>query len=85
MKIIPIVALAGFAGLAGCMSMEPVVADYNGHSVKIQAPGLEPSSPPSPAEDAKAQEVCGAAGKTAKYASARLISDATKEYLYLCI
>lgn len=78
-------ALACLLPLCACVSAGPVISGYNGDSVSIQAPGLEPKSPPSADEVALAAETCGANGKQARYASKRFVADATVEYLFLCV
>jgi len=65
--------------------MDPVVSAYNGDSVSIQEPGLSATTPPGVDTDALANSVCGERGARARFASGRMVSDATVEYLYLCI
>lgn len=68
--------------LAGCLQVsEPVVSAYNGNSVSIQSPGLDPTSPPAPSDVALASKTCG---KPARFASGRMVADARVEYLFIC-
>ena len=77
-------ALACLLPLCACVTSAPAVSSYNGDSVTVQAPGLEPTSPPGPDEVAVANEVCASGGKTARYASKRMVADARVEFLFLC-
>lgn len=77
-------ALACLLPLAACVASEPAVSSYNGDSVTVQAPGLEPNSPPGPDEVAVANATCATGGKQARYASKRFVSEARVEYLFLC-
>lgn len=75
-------ALLILTALAGCVgSMAPVVSGFNGSSVNVQEPGLSASSPPSAEAAQSATATCG--GK-ASYASARMVTDSTVEYLFIC-
>ncbi len=68
--------------LSGCVgSMAPVVIAYNGTSVCVQEPGLSATSPPSAEAAQSASATCG---KKANYASARMVTDSTVEYLFIC-
>jgi hypothetical protein len=61
------------------------VSSFNGSSVTVQAPGLEITSPPGADDVAAANATCATAGKQARYASKRFVSDARVEYLFLCV
>ena len=70
------------AALSACVgSMAPVVSAYNGASVSVQEPGLSTNSPPSAEAAQSASATCG---KPASYASARMVTDSTVEYLFIC-
>lgn len=78
-------ALACLLALTACVIPEPVVSGFNGSSVTVQAAGLEPTSPPGPDEIAVANDACATAGKSARFASKRIVGDGRVEYLFLCV
>lgn len=73
--------------LTGCVESlsTPVVADYNGASVKIQEPGLSATTPPSDGAVAEANRICATNGKSAEYASGMMATDYRVNYLFLCV
>lgn len=91
----PCLALAALA-LAGCASSKPMVADFNGDTVKIRvACGLAYDCvKPRPEDEAEARKICATKGKAARFTSS-LPAAATYlgngvavenyEHLYLCV
>lgn len=86
MKRVCVVALLA---LAGCEigAPPPLVADYNGASVKIQTRDLfGESRADAPAVVAEASRICGSAGRRAEYASTLRSSQTyTATHLFLCL
>lgn len=74
-------AMAAFGFLGACVDTSPVVSAYNGNSVSIQTPGLNPYSPPAAEDAALAAKTCQG---NAEFASGRMIADAVVEYLFIC-
>jgi hypothetical protein len=75
------VFLAAILPLAGCVIPPPVVSSFNGSSVTVQTPGINPTTPPDAKETAVASAACG---KPARFASGRKVADARIEYLFIC-
>jgi hypothetical protein len=79
-------ALACLALVAACVTPPtPIVSDYNGASVKIQAPGFYGSGTPRPEDIAEANRICGTAKKRAEYASTSAAGEYTVNHLFLCL
>lgn len=85
--------------LAGCMSntsAPPVVADFNGDSVKVNVDcaGGNACLKPRPEDDAEANRICQTRGRKAQYASSTQgtkiepilgITQYNFTHLYLCV
>ncbi len=77
------IALAVFL-LAGCEA-DPLVSDFNGHSVKIQTSAFS-TADARPKAQAEADRICGRVGKRAEYASSREVPGTyVYEHLFLCL
>lgn len=71
---------------SACVLPPPVVADYNGDSVKVVTIAFD-STEPTPEAAAEATRICKAGGKSrAEYASTRVSTNtAEATHLYLCL
>ncbi|MEI4488985.1 hypothetical protein V8J36_22650 [Frigidibacter sp. MR17.14] len=80
------VAACSLLLLAAC-APKPIVTDYNGDSVKIQANTLVADKKVAAAAiKAEADRICKTGGRTrSEYASTRNVADFTDEHLYLCL
>lgn len=77
--------LTAFVAVSACVLPPSVVSSFNGDSVTVQRPGLAPASGPGPEEIALANKTCATAGKTARIASNRMVSESQTEHLFLCL
>jgi len=91
----PLLALV----LAGCTAAPPaapVVADFNGDSVKINVAcnGGNSCTHPRPEDDAEANRICSTRGRKAQYASSKTANEIDPvlgitlyhyEHLFLCV
>ena len=77
---------AALLAMAGCVTT-PIVADYNGDSVKVQTNGLVSLADQRAAADPEALRICRAGGKSrAEHASYLSNSQTyTNTHLYLCL
>jgi len=73
--------LAACLVLTACIEPQPaVVSEFNGSTVKIQGPGITPSTVFDD-EQALASLTCG---KPARFASGRRVGDGWMEKLFIC-
>lgn len=83
-KIAPIIALTAF--VAGCGEPNPIVADFNGDSVKIQTHAFDNADEARASATAEAQRICQKGHKKrAEYASSRNLPNYIVEHLFLCL
>lgn len=79
------VIVAGLIALSACAPAEPVVTDFNGDSVKIYQFNFAGEGARHQGTDAEADRICAKRGRTAEYASTRVVGDGQLEFLYLCL
>lgn len=71
---------------SACVPANPVVSDYNGASVKIQASSLASAEEAQAKTQAEASRICAKTGKRAEYASTTTNPNTyVSEHLYLCL
>lgn len=80
-----ILAAACLLPLAACIPAIPLVSDYNGDSVKIQASSFAEGPEAEATVLAEANRICGKKGRKAEYASTRQLPDYNAEHLFLCL
>ena len=90
MKVSHAAILLALLGLVSCspVSLVPVVSDFNGDSVKLQAYAYAVATDPEGSKkmDAEAARICKTGSKKrAELASSRELPNYITEYLYLCL
>jgi hypothetical protein len=79
-------AIAFVILMAGCAPQPGIVSDFNGASVKIRQDTFASIPQVTPQIEAEAQRICGAAGKSAEFASTMTGPNAIyAEHLFLCL
>lgn len=78
--------------VAGCMTtavgvdpLEPQVAEFNGHTVKIIHHGFAVGNAPDSPIVIKANEICATQGKHAEFGAFRPVGQFDGEHTYLCV
>lgn len=71
--------------MSACVPAEPIVSDFNGDSVKIYQFNFAGEGARHQGTDAEAGRICGKRGRTAEYASTKVLGDGQLEFLYLCL
>jgi hypothetical protein len=81
-----VIGLTALMALTGCVA-SPIVADYNGDSVKIQTNGLVSMEDQRAAADPEALRICRAGGKSRAEHASYLSNPQTyaNTHLYLCL
>lgn len=72
--------------VSACVQAVPIVSDYNGASVKIQASAFASAEDAKTKTQAEATRICAKTGKRAEYASTTTNQNTyVSEHLYLCL
>ncbi len=77
-------ALAVVLALAGCELPPPVVSEYNGASVKVQAYAFDTTVPTAEVNQ-EAERICAASKRRSEYASTMTLPNYMAEHLFLCL
>ncbi len=81
------ITLVVFLALVGCAEPDPLVADFNGDSVKIQqSTALRGANADDPKVIAEANKICATRKRRAEYASTLMnAGNYTATHLFLCL